>query len=541
MKLINDSNIALPQNLLVCINKKSKKRGRTPFSQNLFDCINDYNLQKRGRTPFFYAKYIKPFILFFVFLIITFIFSALYPLNLYAKTLTLPNTHPKNNIKNHIMPVSAASATAFKIINKNDKYINLKQVLKLALEHYPGILSSKYNYLNYVYLNNESTYQYYPQISAHAGFTKETVMDVNSTGAAQTIGNQVVIHNVNRNYFINYYSGSINATLMLYSFGSRYYNYLQSKYNMLSQKYSYNLTINNDLYNVIFNFESYFQDKQLEKANKENLKNDEMQYKAAYAFYKVGTGDLLDAETAKAAMEVAKASYINSTFNVKIAKLAIFNSMGIYPKSGTHYHFVNSVQFKPFRTKLNKLIANGLKHNPQLKQAFFTVKSSKASVNQAITGYYPSLNSNFSYTGENSSFPLNRNYAVGITISIPIFNGFLTENRVGAAKAQLNSNIENKQLIKNNLVYSVSQDYYNLINQYLTAKALHQSLKSSSLAYKLALKSYKVGVGSMVQLVTANAQYITSKTNYINTEFTYVYQKAKLYSDLGLLMHHYLK
>ena len=204
-------------------------------------------------------------------------------------------------------------------------------------------------------------------------------------------------------------------------------------------------------------------------------------------------------------------------------------------------NFVNSIQFKPFKTKLDKLIANGLKHNPQLKQASFTVKSSKASVNQANTGYYPSLNSNFSYTGENSSFPLNRNYAVGITVSIPIFNGFLTENRVGAAKAQLNSSVENKQLIKNNLVYSVSQDYYNLINQYLTAKALRQSLKSSGLAYELALKSYKVGVCSMVQLVTANSQYITSKTNYINAEFTYFYQKAKLYSDLCLLIHHYLK
>ena len=518
MKLINYSYIAL--------------------SKDSFVYVNDSNLKKRRPTLFFYTKYIKPFILFFIFLIIALVFSAsYYSSNSYAQTLM----HPKNNIKNHTMPASVSSAAAFKIINKNNKYINLKQALKLALEHYPGILSSKYNYLNYVYLNNESTYQYYPQISADAGFTKETVMNVNNRGAAQTIGNQVIINNINQNYFINDYHVGINATLMLYSFGSRYYNYLQSKYNMLSQKYSYNLTINNDLYNVIFNFESYFEDKQLELADKENLKNDEILYKEAYAFYKVGTGDLLDAETAKATMETAKASYINSTFNVKIAKLAIFNSIGISPKSGIHYYFVNSVKFKSFKTKLDKLIANGLKHNPQLKQASFTVESSKASVNQANTGYYPSLNSNFSYTGENSSFPLNRNYAVGITVSIPIFNGFLTENRVGAAKAQLNSNIENKQLIKNNLVYSVSQDYYNLINQYLTAKALQQSLKSSGLAYELALKSYKVGVGSMVQLVTANSQYITSKTNYINAEFTYFYQKAKLYSDLGLLIHHYLK
>ena len=44
----------------------------------------------------------------------------------------------------------------------------------------------------------------------------------------------------------------------------------------------------------------------------------------------------------------------------------------------------------------------------------------------------------------------------------------------------------------------------------------------------------------MVQLVTANAQYISSETNYINAKFTYGYEKAKLYSDLGLMLPHYL-
>jgi outer membrane protein TolC len=510
-------------------------------------------------------NYTKFFILCFVFLVSALIFSLSYPTASYSGTLKHPKKqlppeqpgnlrktncfrHFGNNIKNYLIP---ASQTAFRktfkinITNKNtkisNKYINLKQALKLALTNYPGILSGKYNYLNYVYLNNESTYKYYPQISANADFTKETVMNVNNAGEAQTIGNQVLIHNVNQNYFINNYSGSINATLELYSFGSRYYNYLQSKYNMLGQKYSYNLTINNDLYNVAFDFESYFQAQQLEKADRENLKNDEIQYKSAYAFYKVGSGDLLDAETAKAAMETAKASYINSTFNVKIAKLALLNSIGLSPENKVRYHFINSVLFKPFKTKLKSLLSKGLKHNPQLKQAAFAVKSSNASVKQAISGYYPSLSASFNYTGENSSFPLDRNYSAGIAINIPIFNGFLTENQVGAAKAQLNSDIWNKKLVKNNLIYNITNDYYSIINQYLTAKALYQSFISSKLAYKLALKSYQVGVGSMVQLVTANSQYITSKTNYINAKFTYFYEKTKLYSDLGLLIHHYLK
>ena len=416
------------------------------------------------------------------------------------------------------------------------KNITLKDALRLAVKLYPGILTSKYSYLSSVYTKNETLSQYYPQISASAGFSKNSVMDVDNN---TVISGGRVITEPGINYSLNDYSASLNATYMLYSFGSRYYGYLNAKYQMKGADAGYNYAVNSDLYNVILNFAEYFADKELMKADKENLKNDEMQYKAAEAFYKVGTGDLLDAETAKATMETAKAAYINSIFNVRITRLALLNSIGLPPSK--NYVFINTLKFKPFKSKLQKLIKSAVKNNPQLKQALYAVKAAKASVKQSDSGYYPSFNADFSYTGVNSAFPLNRNYSAGLSVSIPIFNGFLTQNKIDYSKAALNGSIWNKKLTENNLVYGVSSDYYALNNQYLTVKALKSSEKASKLAYTLAFKSYEVGVGSMVQLVTANAQYISTLTSYINGRYTYFYLKAKLYSDLGLIPQHYLK
>ena len=414
--------------------------------------------------------------------------------------------------------------------------ISLKTALEIALKHYPGIMASKYSYISSIYTKNQSLYLYYPQISGTAGFSKNSVMDVQNRGI---ISNGQIYSGSGLNYSLNNYSGSINASYMLYSFGSRHYNYLGAHYNMKGAKAAYSYTINSDLYNVILNFASYFADKELMKTARGNLKNDEVQYKAAMAFYKIGTGDLLDAETAKATMETAKATYINSIYNVKIARLALLNSIGL--STSKKYRFVNTLEFKPFHQVIDKLIKTAMKFNPQLKQSIYAVRSSKASVSEATSGYFPTLNADFSYTGQNSAFPLNRNYSVGLSVSIPIFNGFLTQNKIEYSKAILNSNIWNKQLTKNNIVYSVSSDYYAVSNQYLTAKALKSSVNAAKLAYRLALKSYKVGVGSMLQLVTANAQYVSAKTSYINAKFTYFYQKAKLYSDLGLMLEHYIK
>lgn len=419
---------------------------------------------------------------------------------------------------------------------KTAKSITLKDALRFALKLYPGILTSKYSYISSIYTKNQSLYKYYPQISSNAEFSRNSVMDANQSGV---ISNGQVITEPSLNYSLNDYSASLNATYMLYSFGSRYYGYLNAKYLMKGSKAGFNYAVNRDLYNVVLNFATYFADKELMRTDKENLKNDEIQYKAAEAFYKVGTGDLLDVETAKATMETAKAAYIDSVFHLKIAKLALINSIGL-PFS-KKYSFVNTLKFKPFHNKLKGLIKIALKFNPRLKQALYTIKASKASVKEAVSSYFPTFNADFSYTGENSSFPLNRNYSAGLSVSIPIFNGFLTQNKIDYSKATLNSNIWNKRLIKNNLVYTVSDDYYAVLNQYLTVKALKSSANASKLAYMLALKSYEVGVGSMVQLVTANAQYISAKTKYINAKYTYFALKAKLYSDLGLMLEHYIK
>ena len=420
--------------------------------------------------------------------------------------------------------------------NKPVNPITLKDALRFALKLYPGILASKYSYVSSIYTKNQSLYQYYPQISGTAGFSRNSFMDVNQNGVLS--GGQV-INGPGINYSLNDYSASLNATYMLYSFGSRYYGYLNAKYLMKGSEAGLNYAVNSDLYNVILNFAAYFADKELMRADKENLKNDEIQYKAAAAFYRVGTGNLLDKETAKATMETAKAAYINSAFNVKIARLALINSIGLAPSK--KYNFVNTLKFKPFHNKLNGLIKTALKFNPQLKQALYTVKASKASVKEAVSGYFPTFNADFSYTGQNSSYPLNRNYSAGLSVSIPIFNGFLTQNKIDYSKAVLNSNIWNKRLTENNLVYTVSGDYYAVLNQYLTVKALKSSADASNLAYTLALKSYEVGVGSMVQLVTANAQYISAETSYISGRYTYFSLKAKLYSDLGLMLEHYIK
>jgi hypothetical protein len=69
--------------------------------------------------------------------------------------------------------------------------ISLKTALEIALKHYPGIMASKYSYISSIYTKNQSLYLYYPQISGNAGFSKNSVMDVNNSGQPPLTGKYI--------------------------------------------------------------------------------------------------------------------------------------------------------------------------------------------------------------------------------------------------------------------------------------------------------------------------------------------------------------
>jgi len=124
---------------------------------------------------------------------------------------------------------------------------------------------------------------------------------------------------------------------------------------------------------------------------------------------------------------------------------------------------------------------------------------------------------------------------MGLSLNIPIFNGFSVDNSVQAAEVAA----MNKKVDMDDLKRTVKQ---NLQTTYLSVLAAEKSLEvnkrdvlSTGESLRIAQEKYSLGSGTLLDVLIANSNDTTAKTNYINSEFQYIVLNAQLKFYLGEL------
>ena len=100
-------------------------------------------------------------------------------------------------------------------------------------------------------------------------------------------------------------------------------------------------------------------------------------------------------------------------------------------------------------------------NRPELKALIARRIAAEKAVYVAKTGYFPILtgNASWSWSGEDFDRFNTRDGAwnAGMTLSIPIFNGFLTKSQVSEAKANLRILAANEEALRQNVLLEVQQ------------------------------------------------------------------------------------
>lgn len=139
---------------------------------------------------------------------------------------------------------------------------------------------------------------------------------------------------------------------------------------------------------------------------------------------------------------------------------------------------------------------DALQHNHAIAAARRGIEASDASIKLARTGYIPTLSFNAGlgssyykvsgYDNEPFGDQMRHNYSTyfGLSLNIPIFDGFTTRNSVKRAKLdKMNAELQLDQ---------TEQQLYRAIQQaYYQARAAEEKLKASTVAEDAALKSFE--------------------------------------------------
>lgn len=181
--------------------------------------------------------------------------------------------------------------------------------------------------------------------------------------------------------------------------------------------------------------------------------------------------------------------------------------------------------------------ATALTLRPEIQSGKLQVSSNEMDIKIAKAGYYPSISLTAGIGTSNSSandnpffnqIKTNTNNSLGLSLSIPIFDGKQNKTAVSKAKLQHTSSQLQLQETEKELYKSIENYWLNATNaqnQYVYAETSLNSMKEN---YTLLAEKFDLGLINIVELNTGRTNLMQAAQQYLQAKYTTLYNIAML-------------
>jgi outer membrane protein len=186
---------------------------------------------------------------------------------------------------------------------------------------------------------------------------------------------------------------------------------------------------------------------------------------------------------------------------------------------------------------IDQLVAESLKQRPDLQASMFSqqasVKFSRAQRDQL----FPSI----AVSGTAGSVPIRPSQyyvtnwwgAIGVNLSIPIFNGFLYSSQAEEASIRAQAAVERTRDLRDTIVRDVRTSWLAANTSFQRVAVAAELLKQANLALSLAQTRYQMGLSSIVELSQAEYQQTDAAIGNSNAQYQYRLALATLNYQIG--------
>lgn len=160
--------------------------------------------------------------------------------------------------------------------------------------------------------------------------------------------------------------------------------------------------------------------------------------------------------------------------------------------------------------------------------------------------YIPTLYANFNYgyntaTAESGKlFNTDRwlNYgALGLSLSVPVFDGFLKKNRIQKNKIQIQQIQQSMKMAENSIDLEIRQAKVNLNSSIENKDAQKENMQLAEEIFTVTRIKYEEGVGSNSEVLDADTALKEAQTNYYSALFDALVAKIDLQKAYGVLLN----
>jgi outer membrane protein len=400
--------------------------------------------------------------------------------------------------------------------------LTLVQCVDIALKNNPQIHVAEGNFeaaqASFVLARSA----YFPQISFQASGTKNA--------------GTFLVGPIARPGAFNSYAASFQGQQLLFDFGRTIGRVSSSSGFADASEQDYRGAQQDVVLNTHVAYYGLLQAKRVRDVDSETVKQTEEHLKQAQAFYKVGRNPQFDVVKAEVDVANAKVNLITAENALKLARVQLENVLGVKLKEDIVLRDDLEVP-QESKIELQAALDSAFRTRPEVIASRTRVEANKALVTSAKAAHLPAINitGGYSWRGFALDEPLYNSWNVGLTFSIPIFEGWAVVAGVDQADANLKAAEASDETTIQSVVLDVQQQYLALQESAERIDASKKLVEQSEEALRLSEGRYNFGVGSPIEITDAQVTLSNARITYIQSLYDYRVSRARLQRAMGII------
>jgi len=271
--------------------------------------------------------------------------------------------------------------------------------------------------------------------------------------------------------------------------------------------------------------QSYFQllgvEAELDAARKSRVRAGE-HLRLAQERKAAGSVPLLDVLRAEVEVSNADLSIIEVENSRRIVQGNLNSLMGRPVEQRIEPVPITEALSDPVEIRLAEAMAQAVARRPEIRSAGARIVAARAGVTQAKSAYGPRVTGDGQFGWHDDEFaPSDQEWALGLSIRLPLFTGFANEHRLGKAKAEANR----AEALAASQELAVRREVW---TAYSTLQKSHAAVLTSDVqtrhageSLRLARERYTVGASTITDLIDAQTALARAEATQARTRWEY--------------------
>jgi outer membrane protein TolC len=234
-------------------------------------------------------------------------------------------------------------------------------------------------------------------------------------------------------------------------------------------------------------------------------------------------------EVANAGLTLARAESL-----VRIGRGGLNTAMGLPVETRLDIDTRMRELTRPDDISLTEAMNKAVELRPEIRGAERRVAASRSGVSAAKSAFGPKVRGEARFGWQDTTFfPNDKDWLVGLSLDLPLFDGFSRKHKLAKAKAEVSKEEADSARLAQTVRQEVWTAYSRLTESFAVVASTDALVSDAQESLRLANERYKVGAGTITDLLDSETALARAEATRVGAQWDYQIARAVLRRSVG--------